>query len=234
MRFQILVMLLPCLVRGFPFTNTVSIISARHRHGKTSFTFLAASSSLPSDLASSSSQADAMRKLAHDFDLLSQIRSPDPATDTSIRPALVSAGSSYTRLWTAQTWNKHSSPPHRRYARHIMRWPASTTARIILPTVLVATLWSLLCSLVCKLYDPIGKVIAQSGASSSVSYLSAPLALLLTLRANASMSRLLEARLVWGRLVSASLSSLQLEIINPHKVLYCDPGTSDASTCQYY
>lgn len=66
---------------------------------------------------------------ADDLKELSNLRPPTLAADTSIPEALVSAGSSYTRLWTKSTWEKHSSPPHQRYRRHMLRWSYSTTAR---------------------------------------------------------------------------------------------------------
>ena len=147
---------------------------------------------------------DLITKLENDLDTLTKLRPPQPGADPSIPQALVSAGSSYTRLWTHQTWEIHSDPPHKRYFRHLRRWHRSTTARKILPVVLMATFWSIFVSQLAKQLQlrPLQSAIAMAGTSSAVSLLSAPLALLLTLRANASMARIIEARQAWGRLVS--------------------------------
>jgi putative membrane protein len=103
-------------------------------------------------------------------------------------------------------------PPHIRYLRHVWRWRASTTARRILPAVLMSVVWATCMSLAVKSSPTLGAAIlsGKTGASASVSALSAPLALLLTLRANASMIRLLEARLAWGcfTLHSRSIANL--------------------------
>ena len=149
-------------------------------------------------------------RLENDFQALAEWRPPHPSADRSIPAALVSAGSSYTRIWTHATWKAHSDPPHQRYLRHVRKWPQSTTARKILPAVLGATGWSLVVSWVANHYWQLrpSAVAMMAGTSSAVSLLSAPLALLLTLRANASMARLLEARQAWGKLVRSFLSCL--------------------------
>ena len=68
----------------------------------------------------------------------------------------------------------------------------------------MATFWSIFVSQLAKQLQlrPLQSAIAMAGTPSAVSLLSAPLALLLTLRANASMARIIEARQAWGRLVS--------------------------------
>lgn len=140
--------------------------------------------------------------LARDFARLSEARPPIPTADDSMSPVLVSAGSSYTRLWTHSTWQSHSRPPHIRYARHVLRWWSSSTARVILPAVLIATTYATVLCVVCRHFGWTGTVLTGLGSTSVLSILSAPLALLLTLRANASMTRLLESRLQFGRMVS--------------------------------
>jgi putative membrane protein len=103
-------------------------------------------------------------------------------------------------------------PPHIRYARHVWRWHLSRTARRILPAVLMSGVWASVVSVTVQQFPVAGTAILSgtTGAGASVSALSAPLALLLTLRANASMTRLLEARLAWARLClhSRSLANL--------------------------
>jgi putative membrane protein len=76
----------------------------------------------------------------------------------------------------------------------------------------MSVVWAACVSVTVKSFPRVGAAIlsGKTGASASVSALSAPLALLLTLRANASMTRLLEARLAWGRLLlhARSLANL--------------------------
>lgn len=161
-----------------------------------------------------------LNELQDDFNTLTVLRPSDPLADISFPASVVSDGSSYTRIWTAQTWQIHSHPPHRRYFRHLRKWTQSKTARKILPTVCLATLWSIVVTILANYFQnrPIPrKIISAAGTSSTVSLLSAPLALLLTLRANASVARLLAARQAWGALVlhARGLSSILANYIYP-------------------
>jgi len=151
-------------------------------------------------------------KLSSDLNKLKNLRPAEPSSDFSAPTALISAGSSYTRLWTYATWSQHADPPHIRYLRHVLRWPLSTSARKILPAVCISASYSLIMSFILTL--PIGNVYMDEyvrikfqlgsmtkGASAAMAALSAPLALLLTLRANASLGRLTESRQLFGRLI---------------------------------
>lgn len=155
-----------------------------------------------------------LQAFCDDLQILQKLRPPIPSADISAKKTIISAGSSYTRLWTHSTWTHHGKGPLTRYSRHIFRWTASTTARRILPTVLVAALWAAVVSIATRTRlggSLVGGSLQLGGAAStSISTLAAPLALLLTLRANASMARLLEARQAWGRLAlnGRSLASL--------------------------
>lgn len=173
-----------------------------------------------SDLLPTRDTSDALEKLQNDFAMLKQIRPADPAADTSAPVAIISAGSSYTRLWTPNTWKMHSRPPHSRYFRHAVRWMYSTTARKIFPTVVIATLWAGLVSAVAHRCANIGAFIPSAGSSAVLTYLAAPLGLLLTLRTNQSISQLVEARQAWGRLTLharslASVAAVYLYPMNP-------------------
>ncbi len=166
------------------------------------------------------SESPLLNELQDDFNALAELRPSDPLSDISFPASVVSDGSSYTRIWTTQTWQIHSHPPHRRYFRHLRKWTKSKTARKILPTVCLATCWSIVVTLLANYfqYRPISrKIISAAGTSSTVSLLSAPLALLLTLRANASVARLLAARQAWGALVlhTRGLSSILANYIYP-------------------
>lgn len=161
-----------------------------------------------------------LNELRDDFKALTELRPPVPTADISFPAEVVSDGSSYTRIWTAQTWATHSHPPHRRYFRHVRKWTRSKTARKVLPTVCLATCWSLVVTLLARYFEyrPIPRrIISVVGTSSAVSLLSAPLALLLTLRANSSVARLLESRQAWGKLVlhSRGLASILANYVYP-------------------
>jgi len=169
------------------------------------------------DIKDETDSASLLDELRRDLDALAELRPPrptglwpQPTIDQSLPQAIVSAGSSYTRIWTHQTWSEHSDPPHKRYVRHLRRWYLSTTARKVFPTVALACAWSVLLSSLAKIYHVGVRTTVVEWSSPTFSFLSAPLALLLTLRANASMARLLEARQAWGRLVlgTRTLSSI--------------------------
>lgn len=156
--------------------------------------------------------SDILDKFAVDLTALSKMCPPIPSADISANEIFISAGSSYTQLWEHSTWRRHASPPHVRYARHIWQWPVSTTARRILPAVIISMLWAGFVSWAANYFPRFGIAILskKTGASAAASALSAPLALLLTLRANSSMSRLLEAREAWARMIvhSRNLANL--------------------------
>jgi len=139
---------------------------------------------------------------ARDLRRLSILRPAVPNADFSAPLEMVSAGSSYTRIWNAETWKRHTlSYPHERYYRHLRRWRYSTTAQKVFPAALLSGAWSLLVCFVVKASPGSMLVKASKGASAALGPLSAPIALLLTLRTNAALGRLNEARLAWGRLV---------------------------------
>lgn len=171
-----------------------------------------------------------LEDLSRDFARLAEARPPIPSADDSMSPVLVSAGSSYTRLWTHSTWRVHSRPPHIRYARHVLRWWSSSTARVILPAVLIATTYATVLCLLCRHFG--WTALTGLGSTSVLSILSAPLALLLTLRANASMTRLLESRLQFGRMVSRTENVLSHSMRNCD--LTIDIGFACSRTGQYF
>ena len=127
--------------------------------------------------------------LRADVAALTAALSPDP----SLQQRLVSKGSTYTRLWTEHDWRAHAHIA--RYARHLRTWHASPIARAIAPLVCASTLWAV--------------AIARYGAARPDKRLSLPfqpmllfgqaITLLLTMRTNASLARLAEARGLAGR-----------------------------------
>jgi predicted membrane chloride channel (bestrophin family) len=77
--------------------------------------------------------------------------------------------------------------------------------------VLLNMIWATFLSLLSQQNPTINRMLVQvSGSTTAVSLLTAPLALLLTLRANNSLSRLGDARALWGKMVlhSRTLSGL--------------------------
>lgn len=133
---------------------------------------------------------------------LSILRPAIPNADFSAPLEMISAGSSYTRIWTPETWKRHTlSYPHERYFRHLRRWKYSTTAHKVLPVALLAGAWACFVSIIVRTSPGSMLVKASKGVSAALGPLSAPIALLLTLRTNAALGRLNEARLAWGRLV---------------------------------
>lgn len=163
--------------------------------------------------------------LAADLKVLASLRPPVPSADFSAPLALTSAGSSYTALWTDLTWEKHALPPHARYYRHVRRWKYSTSARKILPAVLASSLYSLAMAFALR-HVRVGRYqlgALTEGASAAASSLGMPLALLLTLRANASLGRLNEARQLMGRMI---LRGRTLASYLRVYVLPTDPGAA--------
>jgi len=229
----VLLILVPCASFAPPRSRPQSS-HRQHRHRPLTFTQLQSSTGSNNDNThDKTSPASLLNDLKKDLAILTELRPPKStglwpqhSVDQSLPLAIVSAGSSYTRIWTHQTWDQHSYPPHQRYLRHVRRWYLSTTARKILPSVAFACAWSILLSSLAKYYHLSSATgvwkTAVEWSSPTFSFLSAPLALLLTLRANASMARLLEARGAWGRLVSCQFT-LHVHIITG--------GTRDMEIC---
>lgn len=150
------------------------------------------------DNSTSSKLTDFARDLRH----LSILRPANPNADFSAPLEIVSAGSSYTRIWTPDTWKSHTvSYPHERYFRHLRRWGYSTTAQKVFPSSILCAGWAFFVSVLVKALPGSILVKVSKGASAALGPLSAPIALLLTLRTNAALGRLNEARLAWGRLI---------------------------------
>ena len=166
--------------------------------------------------ASSSSQ---ITDFARDLRRLSILRPAIPHADFSAPLEMVSAGSSYTRIWNAETWKRHTlSYPHERYIRHLKRWRYSTTAQKVFPAALFSAAWAFVVCIIVKASPGSMLVQASKGVFAALGPLSAPIALLLTLRTNAALGRLNEARVAWGRLVlhARSYAALLRSYILPY------------------
>lgn len=96
----------------------------------------------------------------------------------------------------------------RRYTRHICSWPSSTSLKSILPTVVLVLSWSVLILLATR-YSPLinNLVLKLSLPSGLIGTFISPIALLLSIRANRALNRLMEVRSAWG-IMGKSIRSL--------------------------
>ena len=103
---------------------------------------------------------------------------------------------SNTKAWTLEDWERHTVPSVWRYLQHIRSWPTSTTTHCILPAVVIEMMWTALVLVFTKhsRHAHLVPRLPTSLISASVS----PIALLLSIRANQALNRLLEARKAWG------------------------------------
>ena len=128
--------------------------------------------------------------------------------------------SSYTRNWSHDDWEIHHCAPLRRYVRHVTSWITSPTAWAVLPVVSVVAVWSLVVVVVTHGMMPqtSQQFLKASSFSAVVGTFTAPVSLLLTLRTNRALDRLLEARRSWGILIKSttSLAGLIAVYVMPH------------------
>mmetsp|Transcript_27705 Transcript_27705/g.59264 ORF Transcript_27705/g.59264 Transcript_27705/m.59264 type:complete len:518 (-) Transcript_27705:14-1567(-) len=134
-----------------------------------------------------------------------------PVTKLTTPCHLVCKDTSNTKTWNLEDWDRHCATSLKRYTRHILSWPKSSTSRSVLPTVAVVTAWSVLILLGSNSSDShpvISHWISKASISSGlISTFLSPIALLLSLRANQAMNRLMEVRKAWG-LMGRSIRSL--------------------------
>ena len=159
-----------------------------------------------------------------DVDLLAAAR---PREESSLM-YFKRTGTSMSVLWSPGDWDRYVSPT--RYFRHLMSWPFSKTAAIIAPVVSTFTAWS---AVVC-LAKHLGFVWTMPLAPLSI--VSSAVVLLLTLRTNQALNRMLEARSAWGRAknycrVIAGFVSTRVAPVNPSAAflsgrLLCSVGWS--------
>jgi len=117
---------------------------------------------------------------------------------------------SYTKSWTKKDWEHHQVNSFQRYSRHLIKWIISPTARSVLPAVAMFLGWSVLVVHVMQQYPHLTK---KASFLSGLSSFTAPLSLLLALKTNRALNRLLEARSMWGKMISNTKSLAQLVTI---------------------
>ena len=127
-------------------------------------------------------------------------------------------GSTYSVLWDVEAWDEHIST--RRYWRHLCYWYRSTTAKKVYPVAFALTAWA---ALVCWVKSHVHEVTMPMAPLTLVS---CAVSLLLTLRTNQSLTRLLEARQAWGRLgmhsrVLTGIIATRVYPVSPAAALLC-------------
>ena len=118
---------------------------------------------------------------------------------------LICRDSSYTKSWTNEDWERHCKPPLRRYLRHFLSWHKSTTAAAIMPFVLLIVVWAIIVCGVSEVFPSITAYLKRASLKSGLlASFASPLALLLTLKTNRALDRLLDARKAWGQMTRAT------------------------------
>jgi len=109
----------------------------------------------------------------------------------------------YTHTWTFDDWENHQERSLKRYWNHMRSLPFSTTAQGVMPAVIAITIYSLAVVAVMQSDIPVISSLVHKVSLSlqAMSMFVAPMALLLTLRTNRAMDRLLEARRSWGMMI---------------------------------
>jgi hypothetical protein len=109
--------------------------------------------------------------------------------------------SSYTKSWTDEDWKSHQMKSFRRYVRHTKSWIASPTFISVLPTVLATLLWTIICMISVSKFQHIQQFVSRAPFSTSISSFTSPISILLALKINRALNRLLEARNMFGLIV---------------------------------
>ncbi len=131
-----------------------------------------------------------------------------PETSLTAPCSVVQTDSTYTKSWTFADWECHSAMSLRRYARHCRTWIFSTTARNIFPTICVCAIWTMIASKLSSYYPKFQ--VGTTKMTVTLTFVQAPILLLLTLRTNRALDRMLEARRAWGALTKSTRSLMGL------------------------
>lgn len=123
--------------------------------------------------------------------------------------------SSYTKSWTNEDWERHQIKSFRRYARHVKSWISSPTFLSVLPTILVSVLWAMTCMIAVSKFQVVEEFASKAPFSASVSSFTSPISILLALKTNRALNRLLEARNMFGLFirVATALAGLSVNYI---------------------
>ena len=122
--------------------------------------------------------------------------------------SLISRDRTYTKTWTLADWKAHKARSLKRYSQHVAKWPRSSTAENILPMIPVVMAWGLVVSLAANFVPRVEMSITKF--TVTMTFLQSPVLLLLTLKTNRALDRLLEARRAWGALNRSTRSLMGL------------------------
>ncbi len=95
-----------------------------------------------------------------------------------------------------------------RYTKHLFSWPTSAIMHNIIGAVILSSLWSYCISHFSNKFQSLNMTIKKF--TITLTFLQAPILLLLTLRTNRSLDRLLEVRKAWGVLSRSTRSLMGL------------------------
>eukprot|EP00986_Skeletonema_menzelii_P013552 scaffold7979_cov149-Skeletonema_menzelii.AAC.3 len=123
-----------------------------------------------------------------------------------------SSSLSYSKTWTLDDWEFHNS--RKRYFRYLKNFPHSRLMRRIMPQQLVLLLWTILSV---YLEDQFLSTYKPKIPLSALGTISTFVAFLLTLRSNQALSRLMEARALWSKVIlnTREMSNLIVSFIYP-------------------
>lgn len=131
-----------------------------------------------------------------------------PETNLTIPCVKISRDITYTKKWTFADWEEHQAVSILRYKGHICTWLISTTAQNILPTITAVALWT---AMVSKLAHSFPKFyFGTTKMQAALAFIQAPILLLLALRTNRALDRLLETRRAWGLLCRSTRTCMGL------------------------
>jgi len=143
---------------------------------------------------------DSVRALQEDLSKLVQLHDHIPL----MTPTKSKRDSSYIKSWKRTDWEHHQVESLARYTRHLVKWVLSPTARAIVPAVVGFVAWS--CLVVFVMHR--SPLITENASSftGGIGSFTAPLSLLLALKTNRALNRLLEARKLVGQMFLATKS----------------------------
>jgi putative membrane protein len=148
--------------------------------------------------------ADSNAQLERDADTTLDLRSGQDKSLPTFTQHTKKKVLDYQHLWTAADWKKHVS--RRRYLRHIYSFPRSRIFKRTAPMLAVLLSWA---ATIVTLNKKWGAPVLRLSLPVHTMFTTF-VAFLLTLRTNHSLSRLLEGRLAWGRLVLMTRNLSQL------------------------
>jgi len=156
---------------------------------------------------------DSVDRFVSDLDHLKTLSSKTKL----LSPTHSKRDSSYTKSWTNEDWDRHQVRSFFRYQRHLRSWAKSPTALAVFPMVAALTLWSLFVFYIAQKSPRLTSFLERASFAAGVSSFAAPISLLLALRTNRALNRLLEARSMFGKMVrsTGSLAGLVVTYLAP-------------------